>query len=183
MKNPPEGLSLSILELLAPFLILVLAVVLIAAEDLLPTGGILGVLAVGCLLWFLYLGFSHSTYLGVRYVIAEAVAVPLFYFSSNFMIEKTGLKRLVSLQPPEIDEIDITREGPDLGRLIGLRGRAVTTLRPSGMVDFEGRRIDGISEEGLIPSGAEVLAVQVRSGRLIVRAENLSGQLRANDFD
>jgi membrane-bound ClpP family serine protease len=171
------------LELLAPFLILVLGVLLIAAEDLLPTGGILGVMAGGCLLWFLYLGFSHSTSLGVSYLVAEIVAVPLVYATSSFLIDKTGLRGMVSLRPPDLDEVDITREGPDLGRLVGLRGRAVTPLRPSGMVDFEGRRIDGISADGLIPSGAEVLAVQVRSGRLIVRSQNLSEKLEATDPD
>ncbi len=159
------------LELMAPFLILVVAVILIAAEDLLPTGGILGVLALGCLGWFLYLGFTDSNGLGIRYLVAELVSVPLVYLGSNYLIEKTGLRRLVSLQPPDLDEVDHRREGPDLDRLIGLRGRALTTLRPSGMVAFEGRRIDGMSESGLIPSGAEVLAIQVRSGRLIVRVD------------
>jgi membrane-bound ClpP family serine protease len=170
------------LELLAPFLILVLGVILIAAEDLLPTGGVLGVLAGGCLLWFVYIGFSQSTSLGIRYLVAEMVTVPLVYMTSSFLIDKTGLRRLVSLQPPEFDEVDIRQEGPDLGRLIGLRGRAVTTLRPSGMVDFEGRRIDGMSEAGLIPSGAEVLAVQVRSGRLIVRLDDPDSALKSPDF-
>jgi hypothetical protein len=37
------------------------------------------------------------------------------------------------------------------------------------MVDFDGRRLDGLSEEGLIPSGALVRAVRVRGGQLIVR--------------
>jgi membrane-bound serine protease (ClpP class) len=159
-------------ELLVPFLVLVLAVILIAAEDLLPTGGVLGVLAGGCLLWFLYIGFSQSTALGIQYLLAELVAVPLVYLTSSFLIDKTGLRGLVALQPPELDEVNMTREGPELDRLIGLRGRALTTLRPSGMVDFDGRRIDGISEAGLIPSGAAILAVQVRSGRLIVRLED-----------
>ncbi len=39
-------------------------------------------------------------------------------------------------------------------RLVGLEGRALTTLRPSGMVDFDGRRLDGVAEEGLIPPGS-----------------------------
>jgi hypothetical protein len=38
------------------------------------------------------------------------------------------------------------------------------------LVDFEGRRLDGLSEEGLIPAGALVRAVRVRSGQLVVRA-------------
>jgi membrane-bound ClpP family serine protease len=53
--------------------------------------------------------------------------------------------------------------------LIGQFGRALTPLRPSGLVDFDGRRLDGLSEEGLIPSGALVRAVQVRGGRIVVR--------------
>jgi membrane-bound ClpP family serine protease len=171
------------LELLAPFLILVLGVILIAAEDLLPTGGVLGVLAGGCLLWFLYVGFSQSTSLGVRYLVAEVVTVPLFYMASSFLIDKTGLRRLVTLQPPELHEVGIREEGPDLGRLVGLRGTAVTPLRPSGMVDFEGRRIDGMSDAGLIPLGAEVLAVQVRTGRLIVRLDDPDTGLEPTRFD
>jgi membrane-bound ClpP family serine protease len=158
------------IELLVPFLILSLGVFLLAAEDVLPTGGALGVLAAGCLILLLYLGFSTSTDLGVRYLIAEVLLVPMAYLTSMYLIEKSGLKRLVSLRPPEAEEVDLSSEGPDLGRLVGHRGRALTTLRPSGMVDFEGRRLDGQAESGLIPSGALVLAVEVRSGRLIVRA-------------
>jgi hypothetical protein len=37
------------------------------------------------------------------------------------------------------------------------------------MVDFDGRRLDGLSEEGLIQAGALIQAVRVRSGQLIVR--------------
>ena len=61
-------------------------------------------------------------------------------------------------------------KGVMLDHLIGQFGRALTPLRPSGLVDFEGRRLDGLSEEGLIPSGALVRAVQVRSGQIVVRA-------------
>ena len=51
---------------------------------------------------------------------------------------------------------------------MGQLGRALTPLRPSGMVDFDGRRLDGLSEEGLIPSGALIRAVRVRSGQLVI---------------
>ena len=46
--------------------------------------------------------------------------------------------------------------------LLGQYGRTLTPLRPSGLVDFDGRRLDGLSEEGLIPSGALIRAVRVR---------------------
>jgi membrane-bound ClpP family serine protease len=158
-------------EILVPLLILAMVVALLAAEDFLPTGGALALIAGGALIFLLYLGFSTSRNLGISYLVAEVLVVPATYAISTLLIQKTGLKRLVSLRPPEAAEVDISREGPDLDRLIGLRGRAVTTLRPSGMVDFDGRRLDGVAESGLIEIGTSVLAIQVRSGRLVVQVE------------
>ena len=37
------------------------------------------------------------------------------------------------------------------------------------MVEVDGRRVEAISEQGLIEAGSEVLVVGARSGRLIVR--------------
>jgi membrane-bound ClpP family serine protease len=90
---------------------------------------------------------------------------------SSLLIERLGLRKLISLRPPEREDLDHQREGPDLARFVGLRGRTASALRPSGVVDFGGRRLDGFSESGFIDPGAEIVAVQVRSGRLIVRAE------------
>ena len=156
-------------ELLLPFLLLILALILLVAEDLLPTGGVLGVLAAICLVFVLYLGFSISSATGFRYLLVEAVIVPSGFAVSSIVVARTGLGKMAYLRPPEAEEVDVSRDRTDLARLVGLQGRALTTLRPSGMVDFEGRRLDGVAEQGLIPSGALVQAIQVRSGRLIVR--------------
>src|SRR5439155_4867201 len=84
---------------------------------------------------------------------------------------RTPLAKRIFLKPPEPEDVD---PGPGVHgvrpeHLIGQIGRALTPLRPSGMVDFDGRRLDGLSEEGLIPSGSLVRAVQVRSGQLVAR--------------
>ena len=155
--------------------------VLLLAEDLLPTGGALGLLAVGCLAIVLFVGFSESTGLGISYLVAEVVCVPIAYASFAFLVDKTGLKRRASLQPPERDEVDLRDENPVLGHLIGRSGRVVSTLRPSGMVEFDGRKLDGIAEAGLIPAGSEVEAVEVRSGRLIVRCVFVEGNPGPSD--
>jgi membrane-bound serine protease (ClpP class) len=59
-----------------------------------------------------------------------------------------------------------------LHHLIGQFGRALTPLRPSGVVDFEGRRLDGLAEEGLIPAGTLVKAISIRGNQLVVRVES-----------
>jgi membrane-bound serine protease (ClpP class) len=170
--HPSTMLESIMIDLILPFLLLVLGLGLLVAEDLLPTYGVLYVLAGVCFSFVLYLGFSTSASRGVGYLVAELLLVPLTYGLYSSLISRTGLARLAYLQPPEAHEVDLSLERRDLDRLIGQRGRALTTLRPSGMVDFEGRRLDGVAEDGLIPSGASVLAIQVRTGRLIVRQEH-----------
>jgi membrane-bound ClpP family serine protease len=159
------------MELITPCLLLIFGLFLISAEVLLPTSGALGVVGVGCLLLWLYLGFTTSAEMGFRYLFAEFVLVALTYGATSYLMSRTGMGRSASLRPPEPHEVGDSRGGPDLGLLVGQRGRTLTTLRPSGMVDFEGLRLDGVAEEGMIPPGASVLAVRVRSGRLIVRVE------------
>ncbi len=159
------------LPLALSLLLLAIGLVLLVAEDVLPTGGALGLLAAGCLIVVLHQGFAESSAMGYRYLAAEAFLVPSAYGASAYLMAKTPMGRATYLRPPEADELGVSHAAADLGRLVGERGRALTTLRPSGMVDFEGRRLDGVAEQGLIPLGASVLAVRARSGRLIVRAE------------
>ena len=55
-------------------------------------------------------------------------------------------------------------------------GRALTTLRPCGHVEVDGRRYDGLAEEGFIPEGATVRVVRSRSGQLVVRASRRTAE-------
>ncbi|MDZ4752889.1 MAG: NfeD family protein [Phycisphaerae bacterium] len=59
----------------------------------------------------------------------------------------------------------------DLAALIGERGTAETSLRPSGFVMLGSRRVDAAAESGLIEAGTPVRVVAVLDGVLKVRAE------------
>jgi membrane-bound serine protease (ClpP class) len=50
----------------------------------------------------------------------------------------------------------------------GMRGRAVTPLRPSGRVEIEDRIVDAVSELGYIPAGSEVVVTSVTPFRITV---------------
>ena len=158
--------------ILLTMLILGLGILLLVAEDLLPTGGALGLLAVACLALVLYQGFAESSTAGLRNLAIEATLVPTAYGLWSYLLARSGVGRAARLQPPQADEVEVSHGRSDLARLVGERGRAVTTLRPAGIVDFEGRRLDGMAEEGLIVTGQTVLAVRVASGRLVVRLES-----------
>ena len=151
-----------------PFLLVVLALGLLIAEDLLPTAGALGILAACVLGGLLYLGFAQSSTTGLLYLGWEVATGPAGLLAWMALLSRTGIGRFAHLRPPEAHEVAPSIGGLDLLGLVGRRGRALTPLRPSGMVEFEGRRIDAVAGSGLIEAGLAVEAVGVRSGRLVV---------------
>lgn len=152
-----------------PILLLALGLLLLIAEAFIPSGGLIGLLAVCCLVLSLWQAFRQSTTMGLWFLVADFLLMPLALTLMMYLWPKTPLAKRVFLRPPAPEEIEVAHSSHRLDHLIGQFGRALTPLRPSGMVDFDGRRLDGISEEGLIPSGSLVQAVRVRSGQLIVR--------------
>ena len=62
---------------------------------------------------------------------------------------------------------DIGTERPEL---VGQSGTALTQLRPSGTALLHGKRVDVVTEGGLIEKGADVKVVAVEGLRVVVRA-------------
>ena len=73
-------------------------------------------------------------------------------------------------------ETELTaREGfasaPETDRAwLGKRGTAASTLRPAGIADFEGERVDVVSDGGFIEAGDPIAVVRVDGNRIVVRA-------------
>ena len=157
--------------LMWPLLILALGLFLLITEAFIPSGGLIGILAIGCLLWSLYLAFTvpSAPNLGWKFVTAELVLIPIVMVVAIQLWPKTPLARRIFLPPPDLDDAETAHIRQRFDHLIGDFGRALTPLRPSGSVDFEGRRIDAMAEEGLIAAGSLVRAVRVQSGILIVQ--------------
>lgn len=152
-----------------PLLLLAFGLLLLIGEVFIPSGGVIGLLAISCLFLSLWQAFRESTELGVRFLLADCVLLPLAMMLALYLWPRTPLAKRVFLRPPAAEDIEVSHSSQRLDHLVGQLGRALTPLRPSGLVDFDGRRLDGLSEEGLIPSGALVRAVRVRAGQLVVR--------------
>jgi membrane-bound serine protease (ClpP class) len=61
----------------------------------------------------------------------------------------------------------------------------VSALRPAGITEFHGRRIDTLSEGDMIDAGQWVKCVDVKAGKVIVRAVERPpelGDLNADDL-
>ncbi|HYE96986.1 MAG TPA: NfeD family protein [Rubricoccaceae bacterium] len=53
--------------------------------------------------------------------------------------------------------------------LVGVRGTAVTPLRPAGTADLAGRRVDVVAQGTFVPAGTAIEVVSVRGSRVEVR--------------
>lgn len=58
--------------------------------------------------------------------------------------------------------------------LLGQVGVALTTLRPAGMAEIDGRRVDVVSQSTFVPQGEHVEVVSVRGSRVEVRPARAS---------
>ena len=70
-------------------------------------------------------------------------------------------------------ELDSTRGYASAPRsdaqLLGKRGRATSPLRPAGIAEFEGHRVDVVSDGELIDAGAFIEVIRVDGNRIVVR--------------
>lgn len=153
-----------------PILFLVIGLMLLFAEAFIPSGGFIGFTALLCVALSLWHAFQQSASLGLTFLLMDLVVVPLTIIAAFWLWMKSPLSRRFLLAPPSEDEIDVSHSDRQLEEFIGGMGRALTPLRPSGHVEIDGRRYDGMAEGGLIPAGALVRVVQARSGQLIVQS-------------
>jgi membrane-bound serine protease (ClpP class) len=164
-------------------LLIGLGVVLLAAEFFFPTGGVLVVAGVGCFalavgLIALY-GDTQET---VAAVIALSIGLPIAGSVMFYGWRRMALKS--ALDPDNVDAtLANTPEATTLEVLKGRHGKTVTPMRPSGVVEFDGRRVDAMTEGLMIEAGAWVKCVEVRAGRVVVRRVESPGDLADMSLD
>ncbi|MGQ3051578.1 MAG: NfeD family protein [Roseateles sp.] len=149
---------------------------LLAAEVLLIPGfGIAGVLGIAALLGALVLGMTGAgdtpavIAATVQRVVIALLAALLAAAALLRLLPRLPLARRLVLQAN-------LGTGPSHGsaplsdqRWLGRRGRAASVLRPAGIAEIDGERVDVVSAGELIESGAAIEVVRVDGNRVVVR--------------
>jgi membrane-bound serine protease (ClpP class) len=159
---------------------------LLAAELFVPTGGVLFVLAVSGIALGVALTFLHGPTAGLCTMVGVFVAAPVFGALMMRIWPRTPLgKRFFLTAPDENATVSALPVNQELEQLKGRIGRTLSALRPAGVVDFDGRRIDTITEGMMVEPGQWVRCVDVRAGKVVVRPVDRPalGHLEADDFD
>ncbi len=158
-------------HLLTVFLLL-LGLALLVGEMCLPTGGALFVLAIVAVALAVAVPFFYGdTALGLYTAGGVTLATPFVILALMYLGPRMPMARRMVQSGPEEDATMATMPvNVELEQLRGKVGRALSDLRPSGVVEFDGRRIDCMSEGMLLEAGSWVRCIDVRVGKVIVRA-------------
>lgn len=158
------------MELLVPVALILVGLALVVVEVTVVPGlnvvGVLGVLgaAVGVVVAFVEFGPAGGlgtlaatilTAVGVGYVLYESGAWDRFVLSDS-------LRR-----DADADAV----EHESRARLLGKSGTALTPLRPGGVADVEGARVEVETEGSFVAAGSRVRVVALDRRRILVRPE------------
>ena len=152
----------------AVFLYFVCAV-LIVAEVFVPSGGLISICALACLIGGAVIFFQYSTAAGWIGVGIASVMIPVVLIFAYKIFPKTRFGKSVTLTPPKRQQGDAIPDTSELKELLGEVGVVLTPLRPVGMCDFAGQRVECVAESGYVDKDKKVKVINVESTQLTVR--------------
>jgi len=160
-------------------LLALLGVALLILELLVIPGfgvaGIVGILALfGALVMSVVGSGASPEYFmlaGGRILLALLVAVIASFVLLRFMPRLPFGRRIILQTDLGSGPAHGSAPESDL-RWLGKRGRATTPLRPAGIADIEGARVDVVSEGELIEPGTPIEVARVDGNRIVVRPMN-----------
>ena len=142
--------------------LIVLGIVLLIAELLLPTHGIIGLMGAGLLAAAVVLCFMIRPWLGLVALVGGAMAMPAGWALFIKYWPRSPVGRRIILGPPKSERQLLTLQ-------IGQTGQSVSCLRPMGTCEFAGQRLEALSEYGIIEPGRPVRVVALNNSRPVVR--------------
>lgn len=116
------------------------------------------------ILWLLYQGSNQSTLIAL---IAICVGTPLFCSIFFGWPPLPFSRRLIKSHDEDVTVASFSAN-MELEALRGRLGKVVSPLRPSGIADFDGKRVDVITPGMMVEIGSYVRCIDVRAGRVVV---------------
>ncbi|MDI3547723.1 MAG: hypothetical protein PWR10_1375 [Halanaerobiales bacterium] len=149
-------------------ILFLVGLILIALEIFIVPGfgvtGIGGLIAILTSLYFLFPTPQVAiTVLAtvLLFSVVGAVVIIKFFGGSRFW-------KRISLKTSQTREAGYVAQH-NRQELLGKKGPAVTPLRPAGIVEIDGRRVDVVSEGGFIDQGKMVEIIKIAGNRIVVK--------------
>jgi membrane-bound serine protease (ClpP class) len=151
-------------------LLMITGVALVVMEVFIPSGGILGFLAVCAIIAGVVTGFMQGPGTGFAVLATAIFGIPAAVILALKWWPQTPIGRRVLLGSRGRDEVipdDPKRRS--LKEFQGRIGRAQSKMLPSGVIVIDGRKVDAVSEGMPIEPGQKVRVLHVRGRSVVVR--------------
>lgn len=155
------------------FVLLGVAVVVLALEVVLPTAGVLALVSATLAIAGVVAFFLHDPMWGFGSALGVAFLGPM---AGAFLLKiwpHTAVGRALmgvkSDQEQEADRLAELQAEQSRAALLGVEGETLTDLRPVGVVRLNGARHDALAETTLIRAGKRVRVVHVDGSQIKVR--------------
>lgn len=153
-------------KLLIPVILQVVGIIVLIAEIILPSFGVLTVLAVGLLGYSLYLVFTGiSASAGILFVLADIIILPIILFMGIKLLARSPVTLKTTLSKTN----GYSSQSEELTAYMGQTGTAISDLRPSGTARIGGARVDVISRGEYIDKNSPLTVIAVDGNRVVVR--------------
>ncbi len=152
-------------NLILPLILQLAGAIVIIAEIILPSGGLLSILAIGLFGYSLYAVFTTiSPSAGLAFIIADAIVIPAIIIIGLKFLAKSPATLKTTLSKDD----GVISQSPDLEKYIGMEGIALTDLRPAGTARIDGNRLDVVSRGEYIDKATEIIVHSVTGNQIIV---------------
>lgn len=149
-------------EPLLPGVLLVLGLGLFFLEAIIPSMGVITVAGIIAVVSAVALGFRISPVWGLVFSVIAALSVPLAVVFFFYVARRT---RIVHSS----DEADYKASGRADAGLVGREGVAISYLRPTGIANIDGQRLDVVADGAFIEAGSRIKIVRVDGIKVVVR--------------
>lgn len=157
-------------------LLMTLAMAFFFAELLVPSGGLLGMGAVACVIAGIVMLFKIDTTAGLAGTTLTVLILPFLIVFALKIMPRTPIARKLALTHSQRRLTDPERgEGrsvPGEKELVGSFGEVLSDLRPVGTCLIHGHRHDCIAATGVITAGCRVRVISVDGIQIKVVKEN-----------
>ena len=159
------------MELVVPILFITVGFLLIVVEVyLIPGFNVIGILGFLLIMFAVGYMYSETGLIGgsIALVASSGGGVLLFY-----LLWRSGAwDRFILATTLKMDDEAVIREADHRKRHLGKSGVAITSLRPTGVVEIEGERIEVATEGEFIAAGSTVRIVAMDRRRYFARLES-----------
>jgi membrane-bound ClpP family serine protease len=146
----------------------IVGIVLLVIELHIPGFGIFGVLGVIVLVVDIFITAKTFTQGLIMTAVLFVIVVVLMAVLASF-VSKGRLPKGLTLKQSNSTEMGFSG-AEDMKYLIGKSGTTITVLRPAGIVDFDGVRLDVITRGDYLEKATPVEVIEVEGNRIVVRA-------------